>query len=115
FYPLRQRHGLGVAERRIGLGVSVLITADLGVVVALGESGQDRVLDRCAQLQPRFASRTVEVGLERGAIQIELVREAFHQRADRRLLSPPRFLFFRLGSSLPAGAREALARTFLLN
>ncbi len=40
-----ERHALGVAQLRVGLGVAVGVTTDGGCFVAFGKGGEDRLSD----------------------------------------------------------------------
>ena len=83
-----------------GLRAALLVPADLGLVVALGQRGEDGLLDRRGELELRLSGCLREHGLERSPIQVELVRKSAEQRADRLLLRSARLLILGLGGAL---------------
>jgi len=94
--------------------VPVLVAADLGLVVAVGQRGENGLLDRRGELELRPLGRLAEHGLELGAVEVALAREFGEQRADRRLLCPPGLFVLRLGSAPFLRHGQVAKRAFVL-
>ena len=51
---LGKRHAFGVAQIRVGFGITVLVPADRRRLVALGEGGEDGLDNGRGELEPRL-------------------------------------------------------------
>jgi hypothetical protein len=72
---LAQRHVLGVAQLGIRLGVAVLVAADGGRLVPLGERGEDGLAQRRRELEAAPLDGGVQGAIEGGAVGVEGVRQ----------------------------------------
>ncbi len=110
---LGERHALGVAQLRVGLGVAVLVAADGGRLVALGEGGEDRLPGRGRELDAGLLRGGVEQALELVAVLDERAGQRAHELADRLLQRAPFGLLLRARGALLLRLRQRLEALLL--